>query len=303
MGIPGTPMPAFDGTLSPDQRRELATYVVSLGPEIREVGRAETILVVGDRPQWVRGNLPPIAEGAPSNVRGLMLGLPEGLSFEYRGDDVRLLGVRAGQFVERTDWRGRGGTPLKQLGQVIWLNESGDPGSCFYRENEAGERIPQHGRLVATRGDRLVYDLSDDGGEVGPRIEERLRTIVTSEASGFLRTFLLQGDLRGPKGHYFLRAPVPKGEIIDQFETRALTSPEAGEAPATQAWRVHRDADGGLQVVTVTSDEARHVWNPGGSMFGSFGEGPPSTTVHHAVLLPGLWDVDVRARLIEELNR
>jgi cytochrome c553 len=132
-GIPGTPMPAFADALAESDRRRLAAYVRTLGPPIDEIDVADTILTVTEEsgPRIVRGILPPIVKGAPVRPRGLLVGLPGGLTFEYRVDDVRLLGVRQGGFVERTDWRDRGGTPLKPLGGLIWVDEGGDPPATF----------------------------------------------------------------------------------------------------------------------------------------------------------------------------
>src|SRR6185436_13531288 len=58
-GIPGSPMPAFDAVLDEEQLRALAEYVVTLGPPVKEVSEAETLLHVTDRPLVVRGILPP----------------------------------------------------------------------------------------------------------------------------------------------------------------------------------------------------------------------------------------------------
>ena len=118
-GIGGTPMPGFANSLSADDRRALAKYVQSLGPPVLEVSDADMILTVDDRPQVVRGHLPSLDGTLPEHPRGLLVGTTDGLSFEYRADDVRLIAVRQGDFVERTDWTGRGGSPLKPLGNVI----------------------------------------------------------------------------------------------------------------------------------------------------------------------------------------
>jgi hypothetical protein len=143
-GIPGTPMPAFADALAESDRRRLAAYVRTLGPPIDEIDVADTILTVTEEsgPRIVRGILPPIVKGAPVRPRGLLVGLPGGLTFEYRIDDVRLLGVRQGGFVERTDWRDRGGTPLKPLGGLIWVDGDGDPPATFYRDFYTAENGP-----------------------------------------------------------------------------------------------------------------------------------------------------------------
>src|SRR5262245_21317633 len=43
VGIPGTPMPSFDGSLSEDQRRALASFVVTLGPPVEETKVEDTL--------------------------------------------------------------------------------------------------------------------------------------------------------------------------------------------------------------------------------------------------------------------
>jgi mono/diheme cytochrome c family protein len=122
-GIPGSPMAGFDASLSEEERKVLARYVVTLGPPVEEVKAEDTILTVRDRPLVVRGMLPPLAEGLPTHPRGLLIGDPSGITFEYSVDDVRLLALRQGGFVERTDWSGLGGTPLEPLGKVVYMVE------------------------------------------------------------------------------------------------------------------------------------------------------------------------------------
>ena len=147
-GIPGTPMPAFGEAFEASQVEALALYVIELGPGLPPPPE-NTELVVKGRPVIVRGLLPPIAEGTQNQTRGLLVGLPDGFTFEYRTDDVRLLGVRQGRFVDRTDWIGRGGTPLAPLGRVVALLEGGEPRSTFARVD--GARLsPLAARLRGT---------------------------------------------------------------------------------------------------------------------------------------------------------
>ena len=86
------------------------------------------VLVVGDRAVFVRGELPPVHDGLPEHPNGLMVGLPGGLSFEYDADNGRLLTVRRGAFVERTDRIDPGGEMLKPLGDIIFELDGGDSG-------------------------------------------------------------------------------------------------------------------------------------------------------------------------------
>jgi hypothetical protein len=55
--------------------------------------------------------------------------------------------VRRGAFVERADWRNRGGDPLKPLGSLVWLAGVGDPGPTF---SCAEDDVPLEARLTST---------------------------------------------------------------------------------------------------------------------------------------------------------
>ena len=131
-GIPGSSlMQPFKGVMDDDERMLVANYVLTLTPYKAEVKAADSVMIVGDRAVFAYGKLPPIQEGLPERPRGLMVGLPGGLSFEYRVDDVRLLAVRRGGFVDREDWNERGGGFLKPLGEIVFESNRGDPGPQF----------------------------------------------------------------------------------------------------------------------------------------------------------------------------
>jgi len=119
-GIPGTAMPAFGESLSDQQRSSLARYVLDKGPRGTVVQPSEGVLEVGDRPLLVQGMAPdPITNGT-FEPRCLNLGFPNGTSFQYRQRDLALLATREGKFLDRTDWRGGGGAPLRLLGKIDW---------------------------------------------------------------------------------------------------------------------------------------------------------------------------------------
>jgi len=200
-GIPGTPMPAFGEALSERQIADLALYVIELGPGLPEPP-ANTELVVAELPLVVRGMLPPIAEGAPTRPRGLLIGTPDGFSFEYRSDDVRLLGMRQGRFVDRTDWIGRGGTALAPLGTVVALVEGGDPGPTFSAVGgarpgalAAGLRGTWVGLHELPSGPvpiaQVQYGLLDGGGEPLVLVRESIRAASPGTAAGYRRQWLL----------------------------------------------------------------------------------------------------------------
>ncbi|MDA1264687.1 MAG: cytochrome c [Planctomycetota bacterium] len=189
-GIPGTPMPSFSEALSADERNAMIEYVIALGPERKEVERAETILEVVDRPHVVRGFLPALGQGVPEWPRGLLVGLTSGTTFQYRADDVRLLAVRQGDFVERRDWGGRGGNSLRPLGKVTHLVGSGNPGAEWTLGDE-----PLKARLTQTavRGTQVTisYDLQRNGITVA-RVRETPGVLRVSTGAGFERSYEIE---------------------------------------------------------------------------------------------------------------
>src|SRR6185503_126244 len=177
-GIPGSPMPAFDSSLSEEERKLLASYVVTLGPPVAEVKEEDMILVVHDRPLVVRGKLPALGEGLPEHPRGLLIGDPSGITFEYTVDDVRMLALRQGGFVKRTDWSGRGGTALEPLGKVVHLVEGGKPEASFLTQGKAlSARLS--GTRVSPAAGSLEYHLVQGGREVA-HVQELPHVLTTN---------------------------------------------------------------------------------------------------------------------------
>lgn len=193
-GIPGTPMPAAPSVLTEAERHALAKYVLSLGPPTITASVAESTLVVRDRPLIARGKLPPVAPDLPERPRGLLLGTPDGLTFEYRTDDVRLLCVRHGEFADRRDWRGRGGSVLEPLGVPIHLCGSGDPGPTFLQPD--GRPFTARLHQTSIEGDRVVLRyrlLAPEDARLRATVEEDSHGVVRPVGSGFERDFALHG--------------------------------------------------------------------------------------------------------------
>jgi mono/diheme cytochrome c family protein len=183
-GIPGrSPMPSFKGVLSEEEIELVIGHVRTLMPERKDEAPKNTEMIVKDRPVIARGKLPPIAEGAPETIRGLLIGTPEGMTFEYDVNDVRLLGVRIGRFADREDWGGRGGGYVRPLGQLVW--DSAQPlmdatglvrvlASTWVKEGRAG----------------ITYEIRE-GSASGPRIlvvHETVATVTTSVGPGWRMT-------------------------------------------------------------------------------------------------------------------
>jgi mono/diheme cytochrome c family protein len=183
-GIPGrSVMPAFGGLLSEEERRSIVEHVLTLMPPQEVQDPAASVLHVGPDAQVARGKLPPAAEGRAELPRGLLLGLPAGLTFEYDVQDVAPVAVRLGAFCDREDWRGRGGGYLRPLGTATYL---------YSRERAfRADGVPLRGRLTATFEEGpaagLEYELLDAGGRVRARVIERVRAVPLSAGGAFRR--------------------------------------------------------------------------------------------------------------------
>lgn len=273
-GIPGTPMPAAPSILSEAERRALADYVISLGPPGVVVKPGESVLAVRDRPIVARGKLPPIAPDLPERPRGLLVGTTEGLTFEYRVDDVRLLGVRQGGFADRRDWVGRGGDVLMPLGKVVWLAGKGDPGAMF-----AGER-PLVARLASTWVDGARCGLSYRLGDV--LVDEAVSAASSAAGSGFSRRF----SIRGP-GRIALRVAEPGPAWI----------------ASGGRWCARRREDGVVEAVSATGLRRGEILAvAGGAISVGLALEPdaPREIALRTILAPA-WDDAVQAAWLAEL--
>jgi mono/diheme cytochrome c family protein len=269
-GIPGTPMPAFAQAYTDTERLALAEYVRALGPPVEELDVSERVVVVTDRARVVRGILPPVTDGAPIRPRGLLIGTPEGLSFEYRIDDVRLLAVRQGEFVERTDWVGRGGTPLKPLGVPVVLFGGGDPGPALEMLEVGAQDTPLglaasqplETRLLAIRecghSVMLSQALTWHGSSVAV-VDETVRAVAGPTGVAWERSFELVAQQTNAPWTLVMRlapagAPVspaadaPPGQVLSTLPDGRIACLQVGVAatdmlPDAVDWRVERAGD------------------------------------------------------------
>lgn len=291
-GIPGTPMPGFGATLSEEQRDLLIDYVISLGPERTPVEPSETVLAVEDRAVVVRGFLPPVVEGAPEHPRGLLVGLPTGTTFQYRADDVRLVAVRQGAFVERRDWVDRGGNPLAPQGAVTFLSEGGHPGATFAR---AGE--PWFARLRSTRVTgataSIEYALVDADGRQHARVVETPFARATSVGSGFTRRFAITPAADEPASEWTLDAVRVHGDLQPLSSTSVLDE----RIESTCAWRTE---DGSLYVAHLVGPQLTSL----GSQSLAVGVEPGVTIeLELTLLVTAAWDAETAATVARELAR
>jgi cytochrome c553 len=288
-GIGGTPMPGFANSLSADDRRALAAYVQSLGPPVIEVSNADMILTVDDTPQVVRGHLPALGAELPEHPRGLLIGTTDGLSFEYRADDVRLLAVRQGDFVERTDWTGRGGTPLNPLGNVIDIIDDGRPDAMIHLGSDTTARLlgtsVMDGRAV------LRYSIESPADpDAIIDVEEWCEAAQTTVGSGYRRHLNLNID--GDVGSIALR--LPGGSSGTLLET---------EDDAVPAIWTSRRSDGQYRIVVIET-EADITRNESPTTAGGISlPGQPEHDIRLTTLILPDWNDDVMAALRKELAR
>lgn len=199
-GIPGrSPMPSFKGVLEDEEMDLVIEHVRTLMPKRDEARPRNTEMIVKERPLVARGKLPPIAEGAKETPRGLLIGTPEGMTFEYDLADVRLLGVRLGRFADREDWGDRGGAYLKPLGKLVW--DAVDGLDVRVRPRPESSYLPMGGQKRVLRATfalpdvaGLEYDVRDqDGkGRVLATVREEVRTRTTTLGAALERSWQAQ---------------------------------------------------------------------------------------------------------------
>ena len=200
-GIPGEEqarMPPFKGVLTVEEIESVVELVRTMMPAEVLPTPAEMKMEPRDGPLFARGLLAPLKAGDPPIARGLLVGLPGGFTFEYATDGVKLLAVRRGEFVTRSDWEERGGRPLTPLGEVVLQTLVPSEWSPFLLRNsndvaDASSFTPLTGRLRATsvRGGiaEIDYDLVDPRGKVFGSVRERPRSVEVSGGAGLVQEF------------------------------------------------------------------------------------------------------------------
>ena len=279
-GIGGTPMPGFTDSLSVEDRLALADHVITLGPPAMDISTEDMELEVLGTPLVVRGHLPSLGEGLPEHPRGLLIGSTDGMTTEYRADDVRLLAVRQGRFVERTDWTGRGGTPLKPLGPVIDMIDGGNPEPGF----EHGH--PLESRLVRTSvGDgraSVTYMLDPGGLEV--LVEEWTEAFTHPVGPGYARHFQFSNLDKERKPTF--RLPGSGRTVLDRIEG------------PTRFWIVRQGVDDRIKIHGIDMKSARVIEDDGDIIRLQVLDGR-ATAFSIVTLLPAAWNETLRAQLRE----
>lgn len=242
LGIPGTAMPAFGDTMTLQERTAVASYVLAMGPKPRTVSQAAGKLSATDRPAVVQGAMvsPSTNELEP---RSLLIGFPAGASIQYRSADLAAVAIYSSDddapFAQRTDWRGRGGSPLRALGEATWTAPSSEGPLPASFETATGE--PLYAKLRSTRisaGQALLrFHLMDAAGAQRGSGTETLRCFDDDGEAVMVRSLRLSPDTHG------LRRRSLDGEKI----------------PGPSAAQTHRSAAAVLVVDPADDTSVRHL--------------------------------------------
>lgn len=228
-GIPGTPMPAFEETLSEDDRKALAEYVIGLGPKGTIMKPGASVLTVGDKPQLVHGMVPPLQEGARREPRSLMVGFPNGSTLQYTKNSGTLEALFVGDFLDRADWGGRGGSALRPLGAVTWKRNDSHQASATLVDG-SGKALTSNIRAARIVGDdvRLDFVLEDSGGKRVGGGQEFLSFLNVRGVPVPQRSLVANGRPGDPA----VFSPL-NGEPIALID--AVTNPESGDVVQPKA--------------------------------------------------------------------
>jgi cytochrome c553 len=262
-GIPGelqARMPAFKSVLAAEEIDAVVAYVRTMMPVEPAPTPTDMKLEPRDGALIVRGILPSLEKDGPPIARGLLVGLPSGFSFEYATKPVRLLAVRRGEFVSRTDWEERGGRPLTPLGSVVFATAQPPEWAPFVvtEGSEAGKkRTPLVASLRSTstkaEGAELAYDLFDPDGKLRGHVKERPRDVVVSDGSGIVQEFEVS-------------APAPTRITVSLAIARdpgiPAGDPDDWRSAATRGWTlVHGSATSTTAVIFRKPEQATEaVW-------------------------------------------
>lgn len=303
-GIPGTPMPSFASAFSEQDRYALAHYIRSLGPP-SHIDASGSRLTVNQLPLIVRGKLPAIAEGANPIPRGLLVGTTDGLSFEYRVDDVRLLGIRQGAFVDRKDWTGRGGDALQPLGHLIDLRAKGKPKSSFSAlGREWEESVPLQARFAGTsiQGKEafLHYRLLDSEGHTLAEVDESPSGLALSAGSGYRRRYQLRGG--AATSSILLRLSGSPYHELKRVQPVATADPEKEQS--NDRWWVRDRGDGSFEVLVVKTpgQVPQTPTMPEGLHLMQVLHPNETVQVEIWVILTHGWTEDLRDQLLQEIR-
>jgi mono/diheme cytochrome c family protein len=209
---PGTAMPNF----FTDKPREEADRTIdtlwayaSLGESMPAPAgvkeKKNYVLIVTDTPLMARAQIP---DPAGLIVYGVAVGFPEGINYAFDAQNVMFRTAWRGGFLDMGgDWDGRGGNPVKPLGQRFYSQATaplrigsvdGDA-SRTYEGYELKEKVPT-----------FIYRVGD------AEVRERITALPEGQGVGLVRTF--EVEPHGKKVYY-----------VASDDAKVTLTPSAGE--------------------------------------------------------------------------
>ena len=263
-GIPPA-MPPHKDLLPEAAREALLEYVLTLLPEQLELPERLSRVDAGERPVVVYGAL-------PEHPRALVVGLPGGFTWLYSRDPLRLLEVRRGDCVDRSDWRERGGTPLVPLGKP-W-RAFGHAESCELVATEVlGREVRITGRVHGETG-QVLADLVE-------------RPAVLGSSRGIVRRFALTPRVAGSHLRIDVCANAPSGAWV--------------VTPRLDGFFARKTADGIEAVRILAPANAILVPTPRAAVLRLTLDQPQELTLVYAQV--GEWNAEVEQGLAAEVAR
>lgn len=193
-------MPAFADSLTDQELAALVGYVRSLMPATVEASPAESRIEVGTVPRVISGALPPRANSTMPITRGLAVCLPGGWTVEYATDDFRMLQILHGDgYVDRTDWRGRGGSQRELLGTPLDPLSGDDLGPVMRTwDDESAMSIRYLGHRID--GATVILDGEVyDGRRKFADYREIVRSLAIEEGGGVHRRLEFRATISLPE--------------------------------------------------------------------------------------------------------
>ncbi|MEE9391306.1 MAG: cytochrome c [Planctomycetota bacterium] len=289
-GMPGrSAMPGFKNALSEGQRWRIVDHLLTLVPQQNPIDSKASRFEPIDRPIIARGSLPPIKKEMSDHARGLMIGYPGGMSFEFDVDPPRLLRARNGGFVDRRDWGGRGGLPLKPLGKVFYEVRDGSP-SMDTRRRSGPNLGHAQTRFLASFAKK---DIAGIEWSFGPDVVETIKPVATDGGFAFERRWVIKG-----------RREAGQKLILDRRRPKSIIAKSAvkGEAAGSTLWW-HRASSGkGRSVYRINFGSGVEV-SPGVELALTLTTGDDDLDVSILVICTPDWNDDTLDLLKKEFDR
>jgi len=135
---------------------------------------------------------------------------------------VQLLAVLKGEFVDRADWRGRGGDALIPLGKTVHLPPALEEDWIFWRFGKIARRQLRSTQVLGTSA-RISYDLVGPGEKRIATVVETPRTFACSAGGGYARRLEIEPAVPDPDSRAL--SHTVNGALAELKLRRGLLSP------------------------------------------------------------------------------